>query len=340
MQSNYHGVAPFLISPQQAFKDAGFDVTFVNGTDINSNSTSGFAAALTAAGEADVVIYAGGIDNTIEAESRDRSEITWPGNQLDLISQLASVGKPLIVLQMGGGQVDSSSLKSNDKVNALIWGGYPGQSGGAALVDIITGKQSPAGRLPITQYSATYASQVPMTDMTLRPSDSNPGRTYKWYTGEPVFEFGTGLHYTTFNFTWESTGSDSYDIQDLIQVANSSDVSHVDLGTLDTFEVTVANTGNATSDYVALLFSSTTAGPSPAPLKELVSYTRVKAVAPGQSVTAELKVTLGSIARTDEDGNRVLYPGSYELQLDMNGTIKKTFTLSGSEAQLFAWPKA
>ena len=54
------------------------------------------------------------------------------------------------------------------QVNALIWGGYPGQSGGTALFDILTGKTAPAGRLPITQYPAEYADQVPMTDMTLR----------------------------------------------------------------------------------------------------------------------------------------------------------------------------
>ncbi|KAL0576687.1 hypothetical protein V5O48_005286 [Marasmius crinis-equi] len=340
MQSNYHGVAPFLISPRQAFEQAGFTVTSLNGTNTNTNSSSGFAAALAAARDADVVVYAGGIDTSVEEESRDRVEITWPGNQLELAAQLADVGKPFIVLQMGGGQVDSSSLKSNDKVNALIWGGYPGQSGGAALVDIITGKRSPAGRLPLTQYPAAYIDQVAFTDMSLRPSGNSPGRTYKWYTGEPVFAFGSGLHYTTFDFAWEKDEDTTYNIQDLVQTAKSSGISHVDLGALDTFRVSVHNTGDARSDYVALLFSHTSAGPSPAPLKELVSYTRVNAVAPGQSATAELKVTLGSIARTDEEGNRVLYPGRYELQLDVNGAIKKTITLAGSEERILAWPKA
>ncbi|KAL0064893.1 hypothetical protein AAF712_008146 [Marasmius tenuissimus] len=338
MQSNYAGVAPFLISPQQAFKDAGFNVSFTNGTDINSDSTAGFEEALAFAGAADVVIFVGGIDNSIEGEGRDRSQISWPGNQLELVSQLADVGKPFIVLQMGAGQVDSSAIKSNDKVNALIWGGYPGQSGGKALVDIITGEQSPAGRLPLTQYPADYVNQVSFTDMNLRPSSTSTGRTYKWFTGEAIYPFGSGLHYTTFNFTWADEGS-TYDIQSLVEAANSSGVAHVDLGTLDTFKVDVTNTGEVQSDYVALLFSRTTAGPSPAPLKELVSYTRVKALAAGQSATAELKVTLGTIARTDEEGNRVLYPGSYELQLDADGAITRTITLSGSEETLIAWPK-
>ncbi|KAL0576686.1 hypothetical protein V5O48_005285 [Marasmius crinis-equi] len=339
MQSTYHGIAPFLISPRQAFQDAGFDVTSLNGTNINDNSTSGFPAALAAARDADVVVYAGGIDRTVEEETHDRVDISWPGNQLDLVEQLAGLGRPLVVLQMGGGQVDSSSLKSNDKVNALIWGGYPGQSGGTALADIITGKRSPAGRLPITQYPASYVNQVSFTDMALRPSTSSAGRTYKWYTGQPVFEFGSGLHYSVFDFAWKQPGSDTYDIQDLVRAAKSSGISHVDLGILDTFKVTVTNTGRITSDYVALLFSTTTAGPSPAPLKELVSYTRVTGISPGKSGIAELKVTLGSIARTDKEGNAVIYPGVYELQLDVDAIVKKSITFTGSEERITTWPK-
>ncbi|KAL0059125.1 hypothetical protein AAF712_014144 [Marasmius tenuissimus] len=341
LQSSYHGIAPFLISPQQAFKDAGFDVSFINGTNITSTSTEGFEDALKLAREADLVVYAGGLDQSVEHEQQDRVEIGWPGNQLELVGQLADVGKPFIVLQMGGGQVDSETIKKNPKINALIWGGYPGQSGGKVLVDIILGNRSPAGRLPITQYPAEYVNQVAFTDMSLRPSSSSVGRTYKWYTGEAVYEYGFGLHYTTFDLAWaggRGSPGRSYNIQDLVAGAKSS-VSHVDLGMLDTFEVEVKNTGKIQSDYVALLFSRTTAGPSPAPLKELVSYTRLKGLESGQSATAELRVTLGSIARTDKEGNRVLYPGRYELMLDMDGKVMKMITLIGSKEKLIAWPK-
>lgn len=121
MQSNYAGKAPYLISPLQGFLNAGFDVSYVQGTEINSTDTSGFSAALEAAEEADLIIYAGGIDNTIEAEVittnvTDRLAITWPGNQLELVGELGVLDKPLVVLQMGGGQVDSSSLKANASV--------------------------------------------------------------------------------------------------------------------------------------------------------------------------------------------------------------------------------
>ncbi|KAJ8078070.1 hypothetical protein PM082_000276 [Marasmius tenuissimus] len=109
-------------------------------------------------------------------------------------------------------------------------------------------------------------------------------------------------------------------IQDV--VAGAKDVLRIDLGILDTFKVDMKNTGKVRFNCVALPFSRTSAGPSPAPLKELVSYTRGKGLEAGQSATAELKVTLGSTARTDEEWNRVLYPGRYELVLGVDGKVK------------------
>jgi beta-D-xylosidase 4 len=117
MQGNYFGVAPYLISPVMGAMDDGYNVTYVLGTNITSNDTSGFAAAVAAAKEADVIIYAGGIDNTVEAEALDRYTINWPGNQLDLIAELQVIGKPLVVVQFGGGQLDDSVLKGNASVS-------------------------------------------------------------------------------------------------------------------------------------------------------------------------------------------------------------------------------
>jgi beta-D-xylosidase 4 len=120
MQGNYFGTPPFLISPLAGAVAAGYSVTFVQGTTISGTDTSGFAGAMAAAEAADVIVYAGGIDNTVEAESLDRTSIVWPGVQLNLVQSLATVGKPLVVVQFGGGQIDNTVLKSNFGVRCMF----------------------------------------------------------------------------------------------------------------------------------------------------------------------------------------------------------------------------
>ncbi|KAJ7680539.1 glycoside hydrolase family 3 protein [Mycena polygramma] len=338
MQGNYYGTAPFLISPLMGAAAAGYDVTFVEGTSILDDSTDGFADAVAAAKAADVIVYAGGIDESVEAEGLDRTTIVWPGAQLDLIQTLAGVGKPFIVLQFGAGQVDDSWLLANKSVNAILWTGYPGQSGGTAIFDVLTGKVAPAGRLPLMQYPAEYVEQVPMTDMNLRPNKAtgNPGRTYKWYTGTPVIEYGFGLHYTTFSLGWQTQPAVLYDIQ--LLVANARHAAHLDVGAFDTFGVTVRNTGHTTSDFVALLFVKTTAGPAPHPNKALIGYARAHAVGAGSAATARISVPLGAISRTDTSGSAWVYPGEYTLSLDVPERLTHRFILIGKPAQLTDFP--
>lgn len=339
MQGNYEGVAPFLHSPLYGAEQQGFGVNYAKGTEVDTDDESGFDAAIEAAEDSDVIVFVGGIDNDIEAESNDRKSISWPGNQLDLVAELRELGKPLIVLQLGGGQIDSSSLLNGDSAaNALLWGGYPGQDGGLAIFDIIAGKEAPAGRLPVTQYPEGYVDEIPITDMTLRPGDNSPGRTYKWYSGKPVVEFGHGLHYTNFTLDWAKDPEQTeFDIQELVGTSNSTSL---DLLEFKTFEVDVSNEGSTSSDFVVLAFVKTTnAGPEPYPNKSLVSYERVFDVAGGSSETASLTVTLGSLARADENGDLVLFPGDYTLVLDVPEQLTFEFELTGEEGILEEWPQ-
>ncbi|PYI31690.1 beta-xylosidase [Aspergillus indologenus CBS 114.80] len=340
MQGNYHGVAPYLTSPLAAVQASGLEVNYAFGTNIMSNVTTGFAAALAAAERSDVIIFAGGIDNTLEAEELDRENITWPGNQLELIHRLGELGKPLVVLQMGGGQVDSSSLKASEKVGALLWGGYPGQAGGQALWDILTGQRAPAGRLTTTQYPAEYALQFPATDMSLRPRGDNPGQTYMWYTGEPVYAFGHGLFYTTFETALAGPGQEperSFDIGALLARPHAGYNLVEQLPFLN-FTVEVTNTGEVVSDYTAMVFANTTAGPRPHPNKWLVGFDRIGPLDPRVSERISVPVSLDSLARTDAQGNRVIYPGPYELALNNERSAVLSFTLTGNATTLAQWP--
>lgn len=340
MQGNYFGTPPYLLSPLAAAEASSLKVNYAFGTNISSNSTEYFAGAMAAAKMSDVIIFAGGIDNTVEAEGSDRMNISWPGNQLDLISQLSSIGKPVVVLQMGGGQIDSSSLKSNPNVNALVWGGYPGQSGGQAILDILTGARAPAGRLITTQYPAEYALQFSQDDMNLRPNGSNPGQTYKWYTGEPVYEFGTGLFYTNFSISASSNNaSTTFSTSDLTSAAHPG-YAYTDLMPFINYTVTVTNTGSVASDYSAILFANTTnAGPAPYPNKWVVGFERLASIAPGASSPLTIPVSIGSMARYADNGDAVLYPGSYQLALNNEGDAATQVTLTGSEAVLMHWPE-
>lgn len=287
----------------------------------------------------DVLIYIGGIDNSVEEEGQDRSYLAWTGAQLDVIGQLADSGKPTIVVTMGGGQIDCSPLANNPNVSALLWAGYPGQDGGSAIVDILTGASAPAGRLPQTQYPAKYINEVPMTDMGLRPGQSNPGRTYKWYNGSAVFEFGYGMHYTNFSATVSSGLNHSYSISDLTSKCQNTSAISVGSCPFASVKVNVDNVGSTTSDYVALGFIAGNFGPTPQPKKSLVSYQRLFSIAKGSSDVATLNLTLSSLARVDEMGNKVLYPGDYSLQIDNGPLATFNFTLTGTQTFLEMWPQ-
>lgn len=243
-------------------------------------------------------------------------------------------------------------MLSNPNISALLWAGYPGQSGGTAIFSLLTGASAPAARLPVTQYPARYVDDVPLTDMSLRPSDKSPGRTYRWYKS-PVFPFGFGLHYTTFNASLgtvipaatsgsgsgSGSGGGSGGGAGGGTLLGACTAPHPDLCPFATVPIRVTNTGNTTSDYVALVFVSGEYGPRPYPLRTLAGYTRLRGISPGQTVTGSVELTVGNLARVDWAGNTVLYPGRYKLVLDTPGVSEVGFDLAGEEAVLDYFPQ-
>ena len=327
---------PYLHSPLYAAQEL-FTVNYGAGPDQGNPTTNGWDPALNAANISDIVIYVGGIDISVESEGMDRYSIDWTGGQIDLINQVAAMGKPCILLQMGD-QLDNTPFVNNPNISAILWGGYPGQDGGTALINILLGKEAPAGRLPTTQYPAAYVNQVAMTDMTLRPGPASPGRTYKWYNGTAVYPFGYGLHYTNFtaDFASSVTGTTSYDIASLLSTCNASYPATCPFAT---FPIAVRNTGTTTSDFVTFGFITGQYGPEPYPLKQLVAYQRLHNVTGGSLQTANLTLSLGSLARIDEMGNTVLYPGDYAVLIDVPTQATLNFTLTGEQTMLDKWPQ-
>src|SRR4030095_6138287 len=121
----------------------------------------------------------------------DRTEIGLPKPQEDLIKEVQALGKPVVLVLLGGSALAVNW--ANDNVPAILDAWYPGEEGGTAIADVIFGDYNPAGRLPVTFYKSV--SQLPdFTDYNMQ------GRTYRYFKGEPLYPFGFGLSYTTFKF--------------------------------------------------------------------------------------------------------------------------------------------
>lgn len=336
LQGGYSGNAPFLHSPAYAAKELmGLDIHVAGGPTLqNASAPDNWTVdALAAAEQSDYIVYFGGLDVSAAGEELDRYSIAWPPSQLALLDELSALEKPLVVVQMGD-QLDNTPLLANDGIGGILWASWPGQSGGPAVLDIIAGVTSPAGRLPVTQYPSSYTDAIPMTEMALRPTNSTPGRTYRWYP-TPVASYGFGLHYTTFEAAFGSLAP-TYDIQELLAGCTAR---YLDMCGLPPLEVDVANTGTRASDFAALVFVKSEMGPKPYPLKTLAAYGRVRDVAPGQAKTLTLEWTLDNIARRGRNGDLVLHPGKYTLLLDEPTQAEFEFTLTGDKVTLDEWPQ-
>ncbi|KAK2755474.1 hypothetical protein FQN54_006411 [Arachnomyces sp. PD_36] len=334
LQGGYNGNAPFLNSPVHAAEEMGLEINIAGGPVLEDGDEPDewTEEALAAAEKSDYILYFGGLDTSAAGETKDRYTINWPEAQLALIEELSQLKKPLIVIQLGD-QLDDEPLLENDSVNAIFWANWPGQDGGTAVMQLVAGDASPAGRLPVTQYPTNYTDLVPLTDMNLRPSDKLPGRTYRWYE-TPVLPFGYGLHYTTFEAEIKPESA-TLDIQQQLAGCNNT---YLDTCPLPPLNVAVTNTGDRTSDYVALAFVAGEVGPKPYPIKTLATYERARGIEAGQTANVTLEWTLANIARRDETGSAVLFPGTYTILLDEPVAAEVELTLTGEEAVLDEWP--
>jgi len=324
MQGNYYGNAPYLISPLQGIS-AYVKTTYAMGSTIATNDTSQIPAACNAAAAADATVIVAGLDQSQESEGHDRTILSWPGVQEEMILKVASCSKgPVVLVVFGGGPIDMTQEKLSNYVGAIFWAGYPGQSGGSALAKLIFGDVSPSGRLPHTTYPAIYANQVPESDMGMRPNKTtgNPGRTYRFYTGTPVYTFGTGLSYTTFSITWSNSSYGmNVDAEKIDAIVSDPYYSQFRAEPIGVLQATVKNTGKVTSDVSVLSF---TIPPNPGqngnPIQYLSGFARVAALAPGQSATVQFPVSAHDLSVVDGDGIRRAEKGVWQFQVEDSTT--------------------
>lgn len=315
MQGNYQGVAPYLISPTAGISKYA-TATYTKGCDINSKDTSGIPAAVSAAAHADAVVVVVGLDQTQEAEGRDRTDLSLPGQQNALVEQVCAVAKgPVVVVVMSGGSVDLSDVKNNNNVHSILWVGYPGQSGGTAIAETLFGDNNPSGRLTQTFYPSNFTSAVSMFDMGMHPNKTsgNPGRGYRFYTGTPIYPFGTGLSYTTFVYKI----FDSVDITLKSSMINEAVQMYEHephkAPALLTIDVIINNNGSRDgSDSVLVFVSAPAAGGSGH--RRLCAYERVHLKA-GGGTGVSFPLSVNSFATVGEDGSRGTTVGDWVVHV-------------------------
>ena len=246
-------------------------------------------------------------------EGHDRLTIDVPDIQIGLIRQLEQVVRsPLHVVMMSGSSIDLTHIRDSNQSGSLIWMGYAGQSGGEAIANVIFGQYNPGGRLPITFYPAAYVVDFSMRDMQMRPSTTNPGRTYKFYTGQAVYEFGDGLSYTTFSYSWYNDSSESIISIESLAQQNTNDGKKV---LAQIYRVNVTNTGSILGSDAVLGFvtppNKSLVDPSP-PLKRLFAFERVL-LDVNETTQIFFPLNVQSLLTVALDGSKWLEAGSYRI---------------------------
>jgi beta-glucosidase len=246
--------------------------------------------AADAAKKADVAIVYVGTNREIEAEGRDRTALTLPGNQEDLIKTVVAANPRTIVVMMNAGPLTVPSVKEN--AAALVEAWWTGEEGGNAIADILFGNVNPAGRLPYTVYAS--AAQVPPQDQY----DVTQGFTYMYLSGEPLFPFGHGLSYTTFDYSKLTLSQNKIDPAGKITVS-----------------IDVKNTGDKPGDEVVQLYVHQQNSSVKRPTRELRGFQRTN-LKPGEIRTLTFALPAQKLAFYDIGAHAfVVPPGTFDIMV-------------------------
>ncbi|MDR0977314.1 MAG: glycoside hydrolase family 3 C-terminal domain-containing protein, partial [Prevotellaceae bacterium] len=282
-------------------------------------------AVLDAAKAADIAIVFVGTDEKTATEEADRLTLLLPGNQPDLIKEVAAVNPRTIVVMQTLGCVEVDGFKDLANIPGILWVGYNGQAQGDAMAEVLFGDINPGGKLNATWYKQ-LADLPAITDYTLRGGDGKNGRTL-WYFDKPVsYEFGYGLSYTTFSYGKVSVNAPS-------QLTPNDRF---------TISVDVTNTGTRDGDEVVQIYVSTPDAPKALqrPIKRLKGFERVTIPA-GQTRTVTIPIDCADLWFWDMQSNKMTYDaGRYlfevgasskdikgSVSLNMSGTLKPQLKL-------------
>ena len=266
--------------------------------DIPDTWRSSIDSAVALAQQSDVAVVVAGLE---EGEFRDRASLSLPGHQEELIERVAGTGKPVVVVLVGGSAITMS--KWIDRVDGVVDAWYPGEQGGRAVADVLLGVYNPAGRLPIT--FPISEGQLPLV---YNHKPTGRGDDYLDLTGQPLFPFGFGLSYTTFEYS-----------------GLSFEPAQIDTGGRVIVRCKVKNSGIRVGDEVVQLYLHDVLASVARPVMELKGFARVH-LQPGEEREVSFVLTSEQLHLLNRDLHWVVEPGTYRVLI---GASSKDIRLRG-----------
>ncbi|MEN9908511.1 MAG: hypothetical protein RLZZ540_1660 [Bacteroidota bacterium] len=258
--------------------------------------------------EADLAVVVLGLSQRLEGEGGDRTDIELPEQQNKLLRAVKATGKPVILVINAGSAIAVNWAKDN--IDAILNVGYPGEEGGNALADVLFGDYNPAGRLPITYYTS-MKELPPFEDYNMK------GRTYRYYSGVPLYPFGYGLSYTQFKYSNLIVPS---------QIKAGEDIK---------ITATVSNTGKMGGDEVVQLYLTDKKASTPRPFRQLEGFERIYLKA-GESKEViftlnprQLSLINNKVERVIEAGDFDVFVGGKQPDFDNNNNATSTEVIKG-----------
>lgn len=293
---NYFGDPSHFVMVTEAISQYNSDTDFIRGIHLyNQNTNYDKEAALKSAADSDIIIVCTGLDSSIEGEEAggalaggggnigeqgDRETLELPLNQQEYIEELLVTGKKVILLNFSGGCIDFRKYKG--RVNAIVQCWYPGAQGGTAIANILFGKCSPSGKLPVTFYNS-------VDDLPDFCDYSMQNRTYRYFNSDVQYPFGYGKTYTKF-------------------ALENADVRE------NKIRATVKNVGKFESETVLQLYVTCPKAEFETPIKSLIGFKRIS-LKPQEEKEFVFETDENSLMSVNDNGEKVLLKGEYTFTL-------------------------
>jgi len=287
------------------------EILFEEGCKVDGSSQDGFGKAIEAAQKSEVVILCIGESRNMSAEARSRAYLDLPGVQETFVKEIYKTGKPIVVVLMNGRPLTINWISENIPSILETW--YLGIQSGNAVADVLFGDYNPSGKLPVT--FPRYVGQIPIYynhKNTGRPYD--PKNHYTSYyldlENTPLYPFGFGLSYTTFDYSNLSLNKNKIKKDESLKVS-----------------VDVKNSGSMDGEEVVQLYIRDLVGSVTRPVKELKDFTKIFLKA-GESKRVKFTITPEKLKFYDINMNFVVEPGDFKVFVGTNSVDVKEASFS------------